>query len=156
MHAVLVAAIVGAEDEGVGSPLASMSTRMCTANSSRPSPHDLQQSRVGDNFDEATDQGPQNSKLQFDRIVNYIESGKREGATLHLGGKCLFQKGYRIEPTIFTNVKPNMKIVKEEIFGPVVVVARFKTEEEVLKLANGTPYGLAAGIHTKDIERASH
>jgi aldehyde dehydrogenase (NAD+) len=110
--------------------------------------------RVGDNFDSTTDQGPQNSKVQFDRILGYIQSGKEEGATLHLGGKPLSHKGYFIEPTIFTDVKPQMKIVREEIFGPVVVVAKFKTEEEAIALANDTSYGLAAGIFTRDYERA--
>ncbi len=110
--------------------------------------------RVGDNFDSTTDQGPQNSKLQYERILSYIQSGKEEGATLHLGGNAVGRKGYFIEPTIFTDVKPQMKIVQEEIFGPVVVVAKFKTEEEAIALANDSSYGLAAGIFTKDYETA--
>ncbi|KAJ9611440.1 hypothetical protein H2200_004624 [Cladophialophora chaetospira] len=110
--------------------------------------------RVGDNFDNTTDQGPQNSKMQYDRIMNYIQSGKEEGATLHLGGHSVGKKGYFIEPTIFTDVKPTMKIVQEEIFGPVVVIAKFKTEEDVIELANDSSYGLAAGIFTNDYERA--
>lgn len=110
---------------------------------------------VGDNFDKENAQGPQNSKMQYDKILGYIDAGKKEGATLHLGGNAKKQgKGYFIEPTIFTNVKPDMKIMREEIFGPVVAVAKFKTEEEVIALANDTTYGLAAGIHTKDYERA--
>ena len=114
----------------------------------------LKSIRIGDNFDDTVDQGPQNSKMQFEKILSYIESGKSEGATLHLGGKPASEKGYFIEPTIFTDVKPHMKIVQEEIFGPVVVVAKFKTENEVIELANDTSYGLAAGIQTKDYERA--
>jgi aldehyde dehydrogenase (NAD+) len=111
--------------------------------------------RVGDNFDREIDQGPQNSKMQYDKILDYIESGKTEGAKVHLGGKAANGgKGYFIEPTIFTDVKSNMKIMREEIFGPVVAVAKFRTEEEVIELANDTSYGLAAGIHTKDYERA--
>ncbi|KAF2772036.1 aldehyde dehydrogenase [Teratosphaeria nubilosa] len=111
---------------------------------------------VGDNFGKETHQGPQNSKMQYDKILGYIESGKDEGATLHLGGNKVQGKdgGYFIEPTIFTDVKPNMKIMKEEIFGPVVAVAKFKDEEEVLELANDTTYGFAAGTFTKDYERA--
>lgn len=69
--------------------------------------------KVGDNFDPTTDQGPQNSKMQFDKILGYIESGKEEGATIHLGGKASkagAEGGYYIEPTIFTDVKPNMKV----------------------------------------------
>jgi aldehyde dehydrogenase (NAD+) len=92
--------------------------------------------------------------LQYNRILEYIRAGKEEGATLHLGGKPASDKGYFIEPTIFTDVKPDMKIVREEIFGPVVVVAKFKLEEGVIALANDTSYGLAAGIFTKDYERA--
>lgn len=117
----------------------------------------LKQVRVGDNFGENTDQGPQNSKMQYEKILGYIDSGKSEGATLHLGGNVASSgngKGYFIEPTIFTDVKPNMRIMREEIFGPVVSIAKFKTEEEVIELANDTSYGLAAGIHTKDYERA--
>ncbi|CAH0028731.1 unnamed protein product, partial [Clonostachys rhizophaga] len=92
--------------------------------------------KVGDNFDSTTDQGPQNSMM-------HIESGKQEGATVHLGGrvsKTGQSGGYYIEPTIFTNVKPGMKIMKEEIFGPVVAISKFSSEEEVLELANDTVY----------------
>lgn len=116
--------------------------------------------RVGDNFDKEVDQGPQNSKMQYEKILGYIDSGKSDGATVHLGGNAFKAPGqegadgYYIEPTIFTNVKPQMKIMREEIFGPVVAVAKFKTEEEVIEMANDTSYGLAAGLHTKDYERA--
>lgn len=115
----------------------------------------MQSISVGDNFDKQNAQGPQNSKMQYEKILGYIKAGKEEGATLHLGGNAKKQgEGYFIEPTIFTNVKPDMKIMREEIFGPVVAVAKFKSEEEVIELANDTTYGLAAGIHTKDYERA--
>jgi aldehyde dehydrogenase (NAD+) len=112
---------------------------------------------VGDNFDKSVDQGPQNSKMQYDKILGYIDAGKSEGAKVHLGGNAAKKDGkggYFIEPTIFTDVKPDMKIMREEIFGPVVAIAKFKTEEEVIAAANDTTYGLAAGIHTKDYERA--
>ncbi|KAH8807822.1 aldehyde dehydrogenase [Xylogone sp. PMI_703] len=111
---------------------------------------------VGINFSSETDQGPIINKVQYDKILGYIESGKQEGATLHLGGKSIAggSGGYFISPTIFTDVSPEMKIMKEEIFGPVVVVAKFKSEEEVIRHANDTPYGLAAGIHTNDYQRA--
>jgi aldehyde dehydrogenase (NAD+) len=117
----------------------------------------LKKMRVGNNFDNDNDQGPQNSKMQYDKILGYISSGKEEGATVHLGGNAVKNdngKGYFIEPTIFTDVQPNMKIMREEIFGPVVAIAKFKDEDEVVRLANDTTYGLAAGIHTKDYERA--
>src|SRR6201999_519431 len=75
--------------------------------------------KLGDPFNADTYQGPQVSQQQFDRIMGYIESGKQQGATLHLGGKRHGTEGYFIEPTIFTDIKPDMKIVQEEIFGPV-------------------------------------
>lgn len=119
----------------------------------------LKSIRVGDNFDRSVDQGPQNSKMQYDKILGYIDSGKAAGAKVHLGGKAHESDsgkkgGYYIEPTIFTDVTAEMKIMREEIFGPVVAIAKFKTEEEVIGMANDTTYGLAAGIHTKDYERA--
>jgi aldehyde dehydrogenase (NAD+) len=111
--------------------------------------------KVGDNFATTTEQGPQASQIQHDRILNYIDIGKKEGATLHLGGHAVQgAHGYFIEPTIFTDVGPNMRIMREEIFGPVVAVAKFKTEEEGVALANDSNYGLAAGVHTSDFERA--
>lgn len=118
----------------------------------------LKKMTVGNNFDNKNDQGPQNSKMQYEKILGYISSGKEAGATVHLGGNAIKgqdgKKGYFIEPTIFTNVTADMKIMREEIFGPVVAIAKFKTEEEVIEMANDTTYGLAAGIHTKDYERA--
>ncbi|CAK7202674.1 hypothetical protein SEUCBS139899_005400 [Sporothrix eucalyptigena] len=113
--------------------------------------------KVGDNFDKSVDQGPVNSKMQYDKILGYIESGRQEGATVHLGGeaaKTSSGSGYYVEPTIFTNVKPDMTISREEIFGPVVTVTKFTTEEEVIALANDTTYGLAGAVHTKDYARA--
>ena len=85
--------------------------------------------KIGDPFAKSTNQGPQVSQLQFDRIMGYIQSGKEEGATCHFGGDKYGSEGYYINPTIFTNVKPHMKIVKEEIFGPVGVIIKFETEE---------------------------
>ena len=85
--------------------------------------------------------------------MSYIDSGKSEGATLHLGGQRHGDEGYWIQPTIFTNTKPNMKIVQEEIFGPVGVVIKFDDEEDVVHQANDSMYGLAAAIFTQDITR---
>ncbi|KAJ4708414.1 Aldehyde dehydrogenase family 2 member like [Melia azedarach] len=110
---------------------------------------------VGDPFDPAVRQGPQVNKKQFDRILSYIEHGKREGATLLTGGKPVGDKGYYIEPTIFTDVKEDMLIAKDEIFGPVMSLMKFKTIEEGIKRANDTRYGLAAGIVTKDLNIAN-
>lgn len=107
--------------------------------------------KVGDPFSEDTFQGPQVSQLQFDRIMSYIQSGKDEGAVVEVGGGRHGDKGYFIQPTIFSNVRPDMKIMQEEIFGPVCAISKFKDEEEVIRLSNETNYGLAAAIHTKDL-----
>ncbi|KAF7331987.1 Aldehyde dehydrogenase [Mycena kentingensis (nom. inval.)] len=104
----------------------------------------------GDGMDETSSAGPVVSKGQYDRIWGYIESGKQEGAKLALGGVKRPGKGFFVDPTIFTEVQPHMKIVQEEIFGPVLSVATFKTEEEAIKLANATTYGLGAGLHSND------
>ncbi|KAJ4412055.1 aldehyde dehydrogenase (NAD(P)(+)) ald5 [Neurospora sp. IMI 360204] len=113
-----------------------------------------QENKVGDPFHDETFQGPQVSQLQYDRIMGYIKAGKEEGATVATGGERHGDKGYFIQPTIFTNVRPDMKIMREEIFGPVVAVAKFSTEEEVIKLGNDSNYGLAAAVHTKDLNTA--
>ncbi|KAK6248509.1 hypothetical protein QUC31_020074 [Theobroma cacao] len=110
---------------------------------------------VGDPFDPRVHQGPQVDKKQFEKILSYVEHGKREGATLLTGGKRVGQKGYYIEPTIFADVKDDMIIAKEEIFGPVMSLMKFKTMEEAIKRANNTTYGLAAGIITKDLNVAN-
>ncbi|EEP79876.1 aldehyde dehydrogenase [Uncinocarpus reesii 1704] len=110
-----------------------------------------QQNKVGDPFHPDTFQGPQVSQLQFDRIMSYIDQGKKDGATVEVGGERHGTEGYYIQPTIFSNVNDEMSIVKEEIFGPVCSIQKFKTEEEAIKIANGTNYGLAAAIHTKDL-----
>jgi aldehyde dehydrogenase (NAD+) len=86
--------------------------------------------------------------------MGYIEEGKREGATVETGGERHGEKGYFIQPTIFSNVTQDMKIMKEEIFGPVAAIAKFKTEEEVIELGNDSNYGLAAAVHTKDLNTA--
>ncbi|KAJ3560610.1 hypothetical protein NP233_g10724 [Leucocoprinus birnbaumii] len=110
--------------------------------------------KLGDPFGEAIDQGPQVSQIQYDRIMDYINSGKSEGATTHLGGDRFGTEGYFINPTIFTDTKPDMRIVKEEIFGPVGVVIKFTDEADVIKQANDTTYGLAASVFSQDINRA--
>jgi aldehyde dehydrogenase (NAD+) len=110
--------------------------------------------KIGDPFGENIDQGPQVSQIQYDRIMGYIESGKKDGATLYQGGDRHGDEGYFIKPTIFTDVKPDMKIVKEEIFGPVGVVIKFEDEADVIKQANDTLYGLAAAVFTQNLNRA--
>jgi aldehyde dehydrogenase (NAD(P)+) len=115
-------------------------------------------SKVGDPFSSDTFQGPQVTKAQYERVLSYIESGKSEGATLATGGEPHKNvgggKGFFIEPTVFTHVKDDMKIYREEIFGPFVVIASFKTEEDALRMANDTTYGLGSAVFTTNIERA--
>jgi aldehyde dehydrogenase (NAD+) len=110
--------------------------------------------KVGDPFHSETFQGPQVSQLQYDRIMGYIKSGKEEGATVVTGGERHGDKGYFIQPTIFADVAQDMKIMQEEIFGPVCAIAKFKTEEDAIRLGNDTCYGLAASVHTKDLNTA--
>ncbi|KAK9729543.1 aldehyde dehydrogenase (NAD(P)(+)) ald5 [Basidiobolus ranarum] len=110
--------------------------------------------KLGDPFHPETTQGPLVSKLQFDRVMSYIEDGKKEGATCELGGSRWGKVGYFVEPTIFTDVREDMKIMKEEIFGPVVAITTFKDEKEVIEKAHCTEYGLAAAVFTKDVSKA--
>ncbi|EFI27690.1 aldehyde dehydrogenase [Coprinopsis cinerea okayama7 len=110
----------------------------------------VKQQVVGDGLEEKTGAGPVVSKGQYDRVWAYIESGKQEGARVLLGGKRRDSPGYYVDPTIFVDIKPEMKIVKEEIFGPVLSVGKFKTEEEAIAVANDTSYGLGAGLHSND------
>ncbi|KAJ7273767.1 NAD-aldehyde dehydrogenase [Mycena rebaudengoi] len=110
----------------------------------------VQELVFGDGRDEKTSGGPLVSKGQYDRVWGYIESAKQEGAKAVLGGVKRTTKGFFVDPTIFTDIRPDMKIVKEEIFGPVLAVGRFKTEEEAIALANDTTYGLGAGLHSND------
>ena len=112
------------------------------------------QQKLGDPFDAATTQGPQVSQEQMDRILGYIEHGNKEGAECLTGGKRFGSKGYFVEPTLFTGVTDNMKIAKEEIFGPVMNVLKFKTLDEVIERGNRTHYGLAAAVWTQDIAKA--
>ncbi|GLB03126.1 mitochondrial aldehyde dehydrogenase [Aspergillus tubingensis] len=115
-------------------------------------------SKVGDPFADDTFQGPQVTKAQYDRVLSYIEAGKSEGATLVAGGEPFKNvgdgKGFFIAPTIFTDVKDNMRIYREEVFGPFVVISSFSEEDEAVRRANDTTYGLGAALFTKDIERA--
>ncbi|RFU73186.1 aldehyde dehydrogenase [Trichoderma arundinaceum] len=113
-----------------------------------------QANKVGDPFHHETFQGPQVSQLQFDRVMGYIKAGKEEGATVEIGGERHGDKGYFIQPTIFSNVTSDMKIMREEIFGPVAAIAKFKDEEEVIRLGNDSNYGLAAAVHTQDLNTA--
>lgn len=120
----------------------------------------MQQHGVGDPLDDANFQGPQVSKAQQDRILEFIESGKSQGAKLECGGGVWpgakgteFEGGFWVQPTLFSSCKKGMRIVDEEIFGPVLSVAKFDTEEEAIALANDTVYGLGAGVFSSNANR---
>jgi betaine-aldehyde dehydrogenase len=105
-------------------------------------------------MDEATNFGPMVSKSQRDIVMGYVEIGRAEGARLVAGGTVPDKPGFFITPTIFADVTDDMSIAQEEIFGPVLSVLEFDTEEEALTRANATEFGLAAGVFTKDVTRA--
>lgn len=111
---------------------------------------------VGNPFNLQTEQGPQVDDEQFQKILGYISSGKKEGAKLMCGGAAAADRGYFIQPTVFGDVEDNMKIAREEIFGPVMQILKFKTVEEVIERANDTKYGLAAAVFTTDINKAQY
>jgi aldehyde dehydrogenase (NAD+) len=109
--------------------------------------------RLGDPRDAATTMGPLVSQPQMQRVLDYIEIGKSEGARLVTGGARMGDCGYFVSPTVFSNVEHQMRISQEEIFGPVAAVLRFSSEEEAIRFANGTRYSLAAGVWSADLAR---
>jgi phenylacetaldehyde dehydrogenase len=109
---------------------------------------------VGPGWEASTDMGPLVSEEQLNRVCNFLESGVSEGAKAVVGGERHGDKGYFVQPTVLVNTNENMKVVREEIFGPVVTAIPFSDHEEVVKQANNTVYGLAAGIWTRDISKA--
>ncbi|XP_042271037.1 aldehyde dehydrogenase family 1 member A3 [Thunnus albacares] len=109
---------------------------------------------IGDPLDPQTSHGPQIDRQQFDKIMDLIESGKKEGARLEYGGAAVGEKSLFIQPTIFTGVKDHMRIAKEEIFGPVQCIFSFKSQQEAIERANSSQYGLVSAVFTTSMDRA--
>lgn len=116
----------------------------------------VENSVVGSQFDPKTNHGPQVSQVQRDRILRYIEAAKSEGAKLVLGGETSQSdaKGFFVQPTIFKDTNRDMKVVREEVFGPFVVIESFSSQEDAIKKANDTEYGLGAAVFTENITKA--
>ncbi|KAE8297639.1 Aldehyde dehydrogenase family 1 member A3 [Larimichthys crocea] len=109
---------------------------------------------IGDPLDPRTSHGPQIDRQQFDKIMDLIESGKKEGAKLEYGGAAVGEKGLFIQPTIFSGVKDHMRIAKEEIFGPVLCIFSFKSQQKAIERANSSQYGLVSAVFTTNMDRA--
>jgi aldehyde dehydrogenase (NAD+) len=110
--------------------------------------------KVGDPFEPGVEQGPQVSQEQFDKVMGYISAGQKDGAKCLTGGHRVGTRGYFIEPTVFADVKDDMKIARDEIFGPVMSILKFKDVDDVIARGNKTTFGLAAAVWTRDIQKA--
>jgi acyl-CoA reductase-like NAD-dependent aldehyde dehydrogenase len=118
----------------------------------------LRQLRLGDPLDPASEMGPVNSRRQYERVLGFIEAARAEGAQLVAGGRrppgAAFARGWWIEPTLYRDVQPAMRVAREEIFGPVVCALRWQDEDEAIRLANATEFGLTAAVWTRDLQTA--
>ncbi|MFT4130389.1 aldehyde dehydrogenase family protein [Labrys sp. (in: a-proteobacteria)] len=114
--------------------------------------------RLGDPFDPATDMGPVNSRIQHEKVLSFFETARHDGSRLMTGGRRppgeRFAKGFWVEPTVYADVKPGMRLWQEEVFGPILSVGRWKTVDEAVELANSTEYGLTGAVWTNDIRNA--
>lgn len=115
--------------------------------------------RIGNGLLEETDMGPLINKTQMEKVLNYIEIGKGEGAELAFGGKAYREsdcaKGFFVEPTIFSEVRPRMRIAREEIFGPVVCVIKARDLQDAIHIVNDADYGLVSAIYTQDVNKSA-
>jgi acyl-CoA reductase-like NAD-dependent aldehyde dehydrogenase len=114
--------------------------------------------KLGEPLDDASQMGPINSKAQYEKVMYYIKAGQEDGARLMTGGKRpagkQFEKGFWVEPTVFADVKPDMRIAREEIFGPVLSVFKWKDIDQCLEIANGVEYGLTGAVWTNNLQTA--
>jgi aldehyde dehydrogenase (NAD+)/betaine-aldehyde dehydrogenase len=114
--------------------------------------------KLGDPLNPTSEMGPVNSRGHYNRVVGFIDGARRENAKLVTGGGRpkgeAFKRGYWIEPTVFADVTPDMTVAREEVFGPVVAIMKWRTTEDAIRIANATAYGLTAGIFTNDITQA--
>ena len=107
--------------------------------------------KIGSGFDAASELGPLVSKRHFERVMSCIDNARSEGATLLTGGKRARDAGYFVQPTVFVDVKPGMRIVREEVFGPVLAATAFDDVEEAIRMANDTPFGLSASVWSNQL-----
>ena len=119
---------------------------------------EVKKMKIGDPLDRSVSHGPQNHKAHLDSLLEYVDTGVKEGATLAYGGRRIDCRGYFMEPTVMTDVEDHMFIAEEESFGPVMVVSSFENGDVdgVIRRANNTEYGLASGVFTKDINKAMY